>query len=183
MKGKKIGIWLLSTVAAVLVGLAINYMIAKKPKIESQVSALDRESLKGIYKTDVDFWSYTIEIRNAGDTTLRDIIGTIELGGVFPQIDREKFKFSNVDIRGYAGDKPLCNYKISYTKTGKDLSPIIEVRCELLRPNRMVAISFHHPCTHCPVWLDLTAVGYRYRANFDPRSGTAYDKYEFSEIE
>jgi hypothetical protein len=147
-KSKKILIWLISTIAAAIIGYFVVHLIEKKPKLDS-VLFITTEKVGNEYIS-----KYKLEIRNIGDISITDLRGKVVLfGGA---------TIRSVSVNHYDTDIMRLNYNVPEIGT-----QIIEFTCDLLEPSKWspLTVSFSSPAL-TGVELILLAEGLQYRCYF-----------------
>ena len=175
MSAKKGFIWLVSTIAAVVVGIFIERMVSSRPDIEVHVSthpSYETASTKS--------WpSYNIYIENTGSVTLRDLSGRIDLYSHWAGEDQE-FKSINIEHFTRVLD---CTHTARYRKLEHTIYPSIEFGCKLLEPGQSFKVRFTHRCQRCDFDMKVLAVGMRYRGAFRSLHKQDFDRHETLEVE
>ncbi len=159
---KKLGIWVLSTVAAAVVGLGISFLFASKPSVSSDLSG---------YRDEDGTARYRVIVRNDGDTTLRTLIARIYL---VPGPKQDEMGYDVGEFLDYSTEG--CSQGAGVDRLG---TQTIEIRCELLHQSHSFHVQFQWSSL-TSVRLHLSAVGYRYYAHFHPVTG---EEGESSEVE
>ena len=163
-ESKKIFFWLISTIAAAIVGYLVVQLLEKQPELEvsaSVISTLKQE--------------YSIEIRNIGDLSLRNVKGGVQFWAHYVEVDEVlledvtvRYSSSFMDI-----SRPVkTRFWVSYpflTTPGKSkwVKPTIEFELDYFEPQKALSISFCSPYNESSEFeLRLFADGFRYYCVF-----------------
>ncbi len=152
---KKITIWLLSTIAAIFVGIVINQLIANKPKIETHININDEKTIR----------NYKIEIQNAGDLSFRNAALSIDMY-THSTKNIEEISFGNIRVKHYCFNPADCYFKAIYKDQISFLKPILEIKCERVIPHQSICVSFDFPVFSDAIDIKMIADGFRYYGAF-----------------